>query len=472
MDAMSPEKAPGAIVGIGASAGGLEAFSTLLRSLPADTGMAFVLVQHLDPRHQSILPELLAGRTRMPVVQVSENTNVRPNHVYVIPPNKTMVVSGGVLHLSPRGAGERHMPIDTFFASLAEDQKHASIGVVLSGVASDGTEGLRAIKAEGGITFAQDDTASFDGMPHSAIHMGVVDSVLPPDRIAEELAAIAHHPLQSAETGMAVADEPTMQKFFSLLRTSRGVDFSQYKQPTIQRRLARRMVLMKVDDAEQYLETLRHSPAEVEALFNDLLINVTEFFRDPAVFDALQETAFPTFLNERRPGEQPVRIWVPGCSTGEEVYSISISLAEYLASNGRDDAAQIFGTDVSQAAIERVRAGVYSKEAVAPVSPERLRRFFTKIDAGYQISRAIREMCIFSLQNITRDPPLSRMDLISCRNLLIYLGAHLQKRVLSIFLYSLQPNGCLLLGNSETPGAVPDLFVALDRANKRSSAVS
>ena len=463
---MSPENGPGAIVGIGASAGGLEAFSTLLRNLPADTGMGFVLVQHLDPRHQSILPELLAGRTRMPVVQVAENTEVRPNHVYVIPPNSTMVISRGVLHLLPRGPSERHMPIDTFFTSLAEDRKHASIGVVLSGVASDGTLGLRAIKAEGGITFAQDDTATFDGMPHSAIHMGVVDSVLPPDRIAEELAAISRHPLQSAEGGTAVADEPTMQKFFALLRTSRGIDFSQYKRPTVQRRLARRMVLMKAGDPEEYLEILRQTPGEVEALFNDLLINVTEFFRDPPVFDALKETAFPMFLTERRAGEQPVRIWVPGCSTGEEVYSIAISLAEYLESNNRDDAVQIFGTDVSPAAVQKARQGIYSKEAVAPVSPERLRRFFTKVDSGHQISRNIREMCIFSLQNITRDPPLSRMDLISCRNLLIYLGPHMQRRVLGIFLYALQPSGCLLLGTSETPGAVPDLFVAVDRANR------
>ena len=466
---MAPEPALRAIVGIGASAGGLEAFGQLLHGLPVDTGMAFVLVQHLDPRHESILPELLSSRTQMPVVQVTDETAVRPNHVYVIPPNTTMAISGSVLHLSPRDASpERHMPIDTFFRSLAEDQKSNSIGVILSGAASDGTLGLRAIKAEGGITFAQDGTAAFDGMPRSAVHTGVVDFVLAPEQIARELAIIARHPYQVArvpeEPEAAIADGATMQKLIALLRVSKGVDFSQYKPATVLRRTMRRMVLTKAADPEEYLEFLRRTPGEVDALFNDLLISVTEFFRDPVVFDALKEKAFPKVLNERQAG-QPLRIWVPGCSTGEEVYSIAISLIEYLEDCGRDEAIQIFGTDVSEAAIEKARAGTYSDAAVASVSQERRRRFFAQVEGGSQICRTIRELCVFSQQNIIKDPPLSRMDLISCRNLLIYFGANLQKRVMNVFLYSLQPAGCLLLGNSETP-ALLDAFVALDREHK------
>src|SRR5712691_1394595 len=468
--AMSRENGPRAVVGIGASAGGLEAFSRLLRGLPVDTGMAFVLVQHLDPRHESILPELLSSRTPMPVVQVTEGTQVRPNHVYVIPPNTTMAISGCILHLSPRGAPDgRHLPIDIFLTSLAEDQKTNSIGVILSGAATDGTLGLGAIKAEGGITFAQDETAAFDGMPRSAVLTGVVDFVLSPEHIAAELAAIACHPYQAtsipAAPETAIADDATLHKLFALLRTSKGIDFSQYKPPTVLRRITRRVVLAKSPDLEHYLELLRQTPGEVEALFNDLLINVTDFFRDPAVFAALSETAFPAILKDRDAGK-PIRAWVPACSTGEEVYSIAISLVEYLENTGRDDSIQIFGTDVSEAAIERARAGIYSTAAIAPVSPERLRRFFNKVEPGYQINSTIREMCIFSLQNITKDPPLSRMDLISCRNLLIYLAANLQKRVLSVCGYSLQPNGCLILGNSETPGALADFFIPLDREHK------
>ena len=466
---MSAEIDPRAIVGVGASAGGLEAFTQLLAALPVDTGLAFVLVQHLDPRHESILPELLATRTRMPVVQVTEGLRVMPNHVYVIPPNTVMAISAQVLHLSPRlPPNGHHMPIDVFFSSLAEDQKSKSIGVILSGAASDGTLGLGAIKAEGGITFAQDDSATFDGMPRSAVIAAVVDFVLPPEKIAAELAAIASHPYPAVpgrgpETELAVGDALT--KLVALLRAAKGIDFSQYKSPTVQRRIMRRIVLTRVSDLERYLEFVRTTPNELDALFNDLLINVTEFFRDPAVFATLKETAFPAILKDRK-ARMPIRVWIPGCSTGEEVYSIAISLVEYLESRGLDHPIQIFGTDVSEAAIERARAGAYPEAVAASVSPERLRRFFTRIESGYQISRSIREMCIFSLQNITKDPPLSRMDLISCRNLLIYFGASLQKRAMGVFLYALQPNGCLILGNSETPGPLSDYFITLDREHK------
>jgi two-component system CheB/CheR fusion protein len=304
---MSSESGPRAIVGVGASAGGLEAFTQLLSSLPVDTGLTLVLVQHLDPRHDSILPELLSSRTRMPVVQVTEGMSVKPNHVYVIPPNTTMAISGCVLHLSPRGPSSgRHMPIDVFFSSLAEDQKGNSIGVILSGAASDGTLGLGAIKAEGGITFAQDDTAAFDGMPRSAVVAGVVDFVLPPEQIAAELAAIARHPYQATHRtqslGTEIAEGAALTKLMTLLRISKGIDFSQYKSPTVHRRVMRRIVLAKVPDLEHYLEFLRQTPTEVDALFNDLLINVTEFFRDPAVFAALKETAFPAILKDRTAG--------------------------------------------------------------------------------------------------------------------------------------------------------------------------
>jgi len=467
---MSAESDPRAIVGIGASAGGLEAFSRLLRSLPTDTGMAFVVVQHLDPLHSSILPELLASRTRMPVVQVTEGTVVKPDHVYVIPPNTTMAISGCVLHLSPRGPSSgRHMPIDVFFASLAEDRKGSSIGVILSGAASDGTLGLAAIKSQGGITFAQDDTALFDGMPRSAVVSGVADFVLPPERIATELAAIACHPYQGAsqtpDRETTIAGGATFSKLLAVIRTTKGIDFSQYKAATVERRIMRRIVMSKSSNPEEYLAYLRQTPGETEALFNDLLIKVTEFFRDQAVFLALKEKAFPLILKDRQAGT-PIRVWVPGCSTGEEVYSIAISLVEYLESAGRDETIQIFGTDVSEAVIDKARAGNYSEAAASSISPERLRRFFTKVDSGYQIGRAIRELCIFSVQDIAKDPPLSRMDIISCRNLLIYLGANLQRRAMGVFVYAMQPNGCLILGNSETPGTLSDLFVPLDREHR------
>ncbi len=466
---MSPEIRPRAIVGVGASAGGLEAFTQLLAALPVDTGLAFVLVQHLDPRHDSILPELLASRTRMPVVQVTEGMRVKPNHVYVIPPNAIMAISAQTLHLSPRlPPNGRHMPIDVFFSSLAEDQKSNSIGVILSGAASDGTLGMGAIKAEGGITFAQDDTATFDGMPRSAMIAGVVDFVLSPERIAAELTVIASRPypgVHRPDSETEVAEGEALTKLVALLRTSKGIDFSQYKSPTVHRRITRRIVLSRALDLENYLEFVRKAPSELDALFNDLLINVTDFFRDPDVFAALKERAFPALLKDRKVAT-PIRVWIPGCSTGEEVYSIAISLVEYLDSHGLDYPIQIFGTDVSEAAIERARAGAYTEAVTALVSPERLGRFFTRIESGYQISRAIREMCIFSVQNITKDPPLSRMDLISCRNLLIYFGAGLQKRAMGVFLYALQPNGCLVLGNSETPGALSEYFIALDREQR------
>ena len=447
------------IVAVGASAGGLEAFSEMLRALPADTGMAFILVQHLDPNHESILAELLSSRTSMPVYQVQDQVTVESNHVYVIPPDKTMVVEGEKLTLTARGSPVNYKPIDIFFNSVAKGRGAGAIGVVLSGTASDGTLGLEAIKAAGGVTFAQDQTAKFDSMPRSAIAAGVVDFVLPPNRIAKELGAMARHPYYVKHEQFASQQNgPVLQKILTLLRTRVGVDFTQYKQPTVQRRLVRRMALLQVERLERYYSVLQNDSGEVEALFQDLLINVTEFFRDPQVFQTLKEQVFPSLVKDRR-SDKAFRIWVPGCSTGEEIYSIAICLVEYLTENGLEYTALLFGTDLSDRVIDKARTGLYSNSAVSSISKERLRRFFVKSETGeYQIARSIREMCIFSRHNVGKDPPLSRMDLISCRNLLIYLNPQLQRRVISTFGYALQPRGCLVLGSSETLGNMAELF--------------
>ncbi len=337
---------PCTVVGIGASAGGLEAFGEFLTAIPKDTGMAFVLIQHLDPHHKSVLVELLAQRTELPVVEVSDGTVIRPNHIYVIPPNRKMTITGDVLRLSPRTeATGRYMPIDTFLYSLAQDRRFGAIGVILSGAATDGTLGLKAIKAEGGITFGQDESAKFDGMPRSAVAAGVVDFVLPPDAIARELAAISRHAYRNAAVPEGLRpEEPAFSKILRRLRSLTAVDFSQYKPNTLLRRIERRMVLQNAGDPEQYLEILDQKPAELRALSEDLLINVTEFFREEPVFEALKEHVIPEILRHKLPGDA-IRAWVPGCSTGEEVYSLAMCLAEYMqdAGSGLPDAHLRFG---------------------------------------------------------------------------------------------------------------------------------
>jgi two-component system CheB/CheR fusion protein len=465
-DPDSSQAAACTVVGIGASAGGFEAFGDLLNALPDDTGMAFVLIQHLDPRHSSALAGLLGHRTGLPVVEVSHGTVVRPNRIYVIPPNASMTIARGTLSLTPRPeAGERYMPIDSFLSSLAEDQKGKAIGVILSGAATDGTLGLKAIKAEGGITFAQDESAKFDGMPRNAIAAGVVDFVLPPGEIGRELAAIARHPYRANGVAPGFQETRAFQKILGLLKTTVGVDFSQYKPNTLLRRVERRIVLQKAGDPDHYFRILQQNPGEVRALSEDLLISVTEFFRDPLVFDALKESVFPAILRERQPG-QPIRVWVPGCSTGDEVYSIAICLIEYMQDVGVNFPVHIFGTDASERSIQKARAGIVSPSSSAGISPERLRRFFVEVDAGYQIVRPVRDRCVFAVHNLAADPPFSRMDLISCRNLLIYLGAALQQRVLSTLFYALQPDGCLVLGSTETPGSLAEYFTPLDSQHK------
>lgn len=456
------------VVGIGASAGGLDALSKLLEQLPASTGMGFVLVQHLDPRHQSMLPELLASHTSMPVRQATQGTRIEPNHVYVIPPNTEIAIRGCVLELTPRG-NKRHLPIDLFLTSLAESHKSKAIGVILSGSASDGTVGLEAIKAAGGITFAQDDTAAFNSMPRSAAAAGVVDFVLSPQEIAHEIAVIATHSYMvssaPAEASAPVEDGPILEKILSFLQTRTGVAFVDYKKPTIFRRLKRRMAMTHTDSMDAYLALLEQRSGEVDALLDDFLITVTDFFRDPDVFASLVQNAFPVMLRNRS-SQEPIRVWVPACASGKEVYSLAITLLEHLEKIKQTFPIQIFGTDVSERSIDIARSAKYPESISATVSPERLKKFFVRSDGGYQVKRSVRELCVFSRQDITKDPPLSKMDLVSCRNLLIYMGPALQRRVLAILGYALQPNGCLLLGNSESLGTLSDHFVPLDAKHK------
>jgi two-component system CheB/CheR fusion protein len=471
----SAEQKPGfPIVGIGASAGGLEAFTAFLRALSPNLGMSFVFVPHLDPSRESAFSQILARETSMPVHTVTNNMQVEQNHVYVIPPNRDLTISEGNLHLSKREEPRSpNTTIDIFFRSLAADQGSNAIGVVLSGTASDGTLGLIAIKGEGGITFAQDlGSAKYDGMPASAIAADCVDFVLPPEGIAAELARIGQHPYVTGpqiETGDGAdrSADVYMAQVFLLLRRVTRVDFSEYKPPTIGRRIQRRMALHKIEKLSEYVSLLHRDRAEINALYQDLLINVTSFFRNPDAFETLKHIVYPAILQSRSSSSSPIRIWVPGCSTGEETYSHAISLVEYLGEERTDVPIQIFGTDLSETAIQRARAGVYKQSIEADVNPARLRRFFHKADGGYQISKTIRDLCIFSTQNVFSDPPFSRMDLVSCRNVMIYLSQSLQKRVIPIFHYALNPTGFLMIGSTEgLLGAGSEQFEMTDKKQK------
>lgn len=460
------------VVGIGASAGGFEAVLTLLKHLPADTGMGFVVVMHLDPRHESKLSELVARGTKMEVSEIRDGTSIERNRVYILPANNDVLLSKKRLRLVRRPASERlHLPIDHFFASLAEVQGNRAVGIVLSGTGSDGTVGLTAIKAESGITFAEaESSAKYFGMPCSAIDAGCVDAVLPAAAIGKELGRIARHPHirprprpRSAETFPEGAD--ALAKVFFLLKQHCGVDFSLYKHTTLQRRITRRMVLQRIEKVEDYVTLLRANPEELEALFHDLLINVTSFFRDKKVYAAMKKRILPRLLKGKQDGGE-LRVWVPGCATGEEVYSLAICLTEEIAKSTRNLKLQIFGTDLSEVAITKARIGFFPPSIAREVSPERLRRYFTKTPAGYQISRIIRDMCTFARQNLCEDPPFSRLDLISCHNVLIYLGPELQKKCMPVFHYALKAGGYLMLGTSETVGSAADLFTLLDKRNK------
>jgi two-component system CheB/CheR fusion protein len=451
----------------------LEALSQLLRNLPSDTGMAFVLVQHLSPKHESILASILARETSMPVKEATEGVRIQPNHVYVIPAGQDMVLKDGTLGLQPRTSTEgRHMPVDLFLRTLADVQGSQAVAIVLSGTGTDGTLGCKAVKTAGGISFAQDPTsARYDGMPRSAIAAGCVDLVLPPDEIARELQRLSRDDyLRAAPEHAHEAPVPdtkegdAFHRILAKLKKATGTDFSSYKKPTLMRRVRRRMALWKIERLAEYASWLELNPGELETLHHDFLVNVTTFFRDPEAFAVLANDICPRILDERR-ADAPVRVWIPGCATGEEAYSVAICLLETAVKKGASVSFQIFGTDLSMLAIEKARAGVYLENIAADVSPERLARFFVKGDGTYQVSKTVRDLCVFAQHNLIRDPPFSRLDLVSCRNVLIYLEAPEQKRVLSSFHYALGPSGFLLLGSSETVGVSP-LFEALDKSHR------
>ncbi len=470
------------IVGIGASAGGLEALEQFLGGVPKDCGMAFVIVQHLDPDHKGIMPELLQRITKMKVRQVKDRMPVEPDCVYVIPPNKDLSILHSTLYLlEPTARRGLRLPIDFFLRSLADDQHGNSIGVILSGMGSDGTLGLRAIKEKAGLALAQEPgSAKFDGMPHSAIEAGLADIVAPANELPGKIVAyLKHAPL--VKTGAAtVVDDKTrssLDKVVILLRSRTGNDFSLYKKSTLYRRIERRMSIHQIGKINLYVRYLRENPNELDLLFKELLIGVTNFFRDADVWEKLRTEIIPALLKNRRAG-QALRAWAPGCSTGEEAYSLAIVFKEALETlkvkNGFS--LQVFATDLDPDAIDRARAGVFPVNITADVSPERLDRFFTKEEGRYRVSKEIREMVIFAPQNVIMDPPFTKLDILTCRNLLIYLSAELQKKLLPLFHYSLNPGGVLLLGSAETIGNFTDQFAPLDSRLKlyqrRESALS
>jgi two-component system, chemotaxis family, CheB/CheR fusion protein len=456
------------IVGIGASAGGLEPLSLLLRALPLDTGMGFVIVQHLMPERASGLAEILSRATGMPVREVGRSGGgelVEPDHVYVGPPGFGLIIEGGRLRLLSQERQTLHRGIDQFFRALAEDRRHQAIGVVLSGALSDGTLGLQAIKAEGGITFAQDESAEHPSMPRSAEASGCVDYVLSPAEIAGELARIARHPYVTPADRVPAADAPGHARIAEIVRGALGVDFTYYKPNTLHRRITRRMVLHKIDSVKDYEEHLMKSPKEIEALYQDILINVTSFFRDPETFLALSENVFPKLLAGCS-RQDPLRVWALGCSTGQEAYSLAIALAECIEATGSDVSMQIFATDLNAGGIATARAGLYPKDIAREVSPERLKKYFTEEIDGYRICKSIRERCIFSRHNVLGDPPFSGVNLVSCRNVLIYMQPVLQQQILPLLHYALKPGGFLWLGSSETAGSSGDLFDVVDSRHK------
>ncbi|MCI0357776.1 MAG: PAS domain-containing protein [Planctomycetaceae bacterium] len=470
---LPPESRPlRVIVGVGASAGGLEAFSEVLRALPQGTGLALVLVQHLAPHHESSLASLLAPVARLPLVQLAEDTLVEPDHVYVIPPNRSLELRGMRLILHPRPLDRtQYTPIDGFFQSLARELGGDAVGVILSGTGSDGVDGVRAIKAAGGTVLVQDpESARQDGMPRAALASGCADLVLTPHDIADELVRLAGRrplgvvPSPPPDDSLQLSSK-YLERIFLLLRATSGIDFSQYKLPTVQRRIQRRLAMHKLRTADEYVRYLQNNPAEVQQLSHDILIHVTRFFREPESFDLLAKEVFPSLLEARQP-EAPLRIWVPACSTGEEPYSVAMALVECLDQRGDDVPVQIFATDISEPAVEQARAGVYPPTAAEDLSEERLRRFFTKVDGSYRINKPVRDLCVFARQDLTRDPPFSKLDLILCRNVLIYLGQAVQNRLIRVFHFALKPTGFLVLGSAETIGPWTDLFSMADKKHR------
>ena len=462
------------IVGIGASAGGLEAFKKLLAAIPENSGMAYVLVQHLDPEHESMLPEILQRVTNIPVHEITEDIHLAPDHIYTIPSNKILTSIDGVLQLTPRDNTILNLSIDIFFTSLAEVHKEFAVGVILSGTGKDGTKGLKSIKEYGGISIAQDtETAAYDSMPGNAINAGVVDFILAPEDIPDHLLQI-----NSTEKTIKVKekvdpeskdDGSVFKQILSVLRQRCGVDFTHYKEPTLRRRLARRIAIVKKKNLTNYLEFLRTDDAEQDALFQDMLIPVTSFFRDLKAFEALSEKVFPSILKNKNP-DGPIRIWVAGCSTGEEAYSIAICLQEFLKANLDKDREQtkiqIFASDISEKAIKKARSGIYTKAEIETVAAEHIESYFTKVNGRYEVNKLIRDMCVIATHNFLKDPPFAKMDLISCRNVLIYMDTFLQQKAFGTFHYALKENGFLFLGKSESIGASSDLFASVAKKEK------
>jgi two-component system CheB/CheR fusion protein len=455
------------IVGIGASAGGLEALEQFLSRVPVRSGMAFAVVQHLDPTRKGIMPELLQRSTPMQVVQAGDGMAMEPNRVYVIPPNKDMSLKDGILYLfepaAPRGL---RLPIDFFFRSMAIDRQHLAIGVILSGMGSDGTLGLRAIRENAGLTLVQDPaSAKFDGMPRSAIDAGVADVVAAAEELPDRIVACLHHaPVRDQAPGEEVSAAPqSLDKIIVLLRLQTGNDFSLYKKSTLLRRIERRMGIHQIDRIADYVRFLSENATEVDLLFKELLIGVTSFFRDPEAWELLRDQALPR-LFAASPDGRTLRAWVTGCSTGEEAYSLAIvfrEALEQLKPQGRFSL-QIYATDLDQAAIDKARQGHFPSNIAADVSQQRLARYFVADETGYSVGKEVRELVIFAPQNVIMDPPFTKLDMLCCRNLLIYLGAELQKKLLPLFHYSLNPGGILFLGSAETIGNLTDLFAPVD----------
>jgi two-component system CheB/CheR fusion protein len=462
---------PFPVVGIGGSAGSVEACIELFQNLPSATGMAYVIVPHLAANQKSHLPEIIARHTKMPTVQIESGVRPEPDHIYFLPPNARVALRSGVLQLETRMTDGAFRPIDSFFISLATEQKNYAVGVVLSGMDSDGTIGLKAIKGEGGISIVQaPQSARFPDMPLSSISGDHVDVVLPPVQMAEHLAELAERfrspQLRQLEEGNPAPDEEKyLGWIIKQLRGVSGVDFRLYKPTTIRRRIARRMLMHRIDTLGEYASILQSDAKEARDLQEDILISVTRFFRDPEVFETLKNIVLPQIFEDRAP-EQQVRIWVAGCSTGEEAYSLAMCLLEFLTGQAMEPSIQIFGTDASDQSIQKARLGLYAETIANEVSPERLRRFFVKVDKGYQVVKRIRDLCIFARQNLCSDPPFSRLDLVSCRNVLIYFGAQLQRQLIPTFHYALRPDGFLLLGTSETIREFTDLFSLTDRKHK------
>ena len=442
------------VVGIGASAGGLEALKLLLAHLPADTGLAFVFVQHLDPKRHSNLTEILTRISPVPVEQAADGHPIEPNHLYVIPPDVELEIANQALRLTPRALASSgpHTPIDHFLRSLAQECGSRAIGVVLSGAGRDGAAGLETLKAAGGVRFAQDPaTAKFDSMPRAAIDRGCVDFVLSPEAIAMKLAKLGQHPYITEDENTLQPTPATkgwFESILTLLSDATGVDFALYHENTVRRRISRRLALRDIRSLEEYWEQLERDPGELSALHRDLLINVTSFFRDRESFEDLKKLVLPRLVKHRS-AVAPIRVWAAGCATGEEAYSIAISLKEYLEETGCVYPVQIFASDISATAVEKARSGKYAENIATDVGPERLRRHFSKIDGGYQISKTLREMCVFSRHDLMHDPPFSKLDLIICQNVLISFGSA-RKQVVERFHYALKPGGFLVLGRSET----------------------